>query len=55
MLRFRLDCVKSSEDFELVRFLANFLRDDFIARVQRLTHSDNVRRHLGEIGRQRGV
>ena len=34
-------------DPKLVRLLLNFFRDEFLVRVQRSIHRENMRRHLG--------
>jgi len=49
-----LSGIKEIEDHELIRFLANFLRDEFLAWVRWSKHSENMSRHLG-FGGQRGV
>ncbi len=46
MIGFQLDGIKKSEQLKLVRFLPNFCRDDFLARVRGSIHSENMIRPL---------
>ena len=53
MIGLRLNGIEEIEDRKLVRVLANFLRDEFLFRVQRSIHSENVRRRLSRASARR--
>jgi len=47
MIGLRLGGVEKFKDLKFIRFLANFLRDEFVHRVRWAIHYVNMRWHLG--------